>query len=183
MPPVHSIVRKHHGQIEVESAPGKGTTVTLWLPAADSRADQAPTLSAETAPTFSGRILFMDDERPIRQTAALLFKRLGLDAVCVEHGEAAIREYTDAKTGGRPYSIVVLDLTIPGGMGGAETMAKLRELDPQVCGIVSSGYSDDPVLANYRQHGFRAIIRKPYEALEVAAVLAQVLPPPRTATQ
>jgi len=178
---VHSIVRKHQGQIEVDSAVGKGTTFTLWLPAAESRPAPAPALSAETAPTFSGRILFMDDEPPIRQTASLLFKRLGLDIVCVEHGEAAIREYTAAKAGGRPFAAVILDLTIPGGMGGAETMTKLRELDPQVCGIVSSGYSGDPVLANYRQHGFQAIIRKPYEALEVAAVLAQVLPQPRTA--
>jgi signal transduction histidine kinase/CheY-like chemotaxis protein len=179
---VHSIVRKHRGQIEVDSAPGKGTTFTLWLPAAADRAEPAPAvLPAEAPPRFAGRILFMDDEQPIRQTAALLFKRLGLESVTVEDGAAALREYAAARAAGRPFAAVILDLTIPGGLGGAETMARLREIDPQVCGIVSSGYSGDPVLANYREHGFRAIIRKPYEATEVAAILAQALPQPRTA--
>ncbi len=71
---------------------------------------------------------------------------------------------------------MILDLTVAGGMGGAETLARLREIDPQVCAIVTSGYAADPVLARYREHGFKAVIRKPYEALEVARILAQVLP-------
>ena len=180
---VHSIVRKHQGQIEVSSAAGKGTTFTLWIPAAADLAEPASELLSQELPTFRGRILFMDDEPPIRKTAGILFGRLGLEVVTVEDGKAALCEYTAARAAGTPYSAVILDLTVPGGMGGAETMARLREIDPQVCGIVSSGYSDNPVLASYRDHGFRACIRKPYDALEVAKVLAQVLPPPRTATQ
>ncbi len=174
---VYSIVRRHQGQIEVASALGNGTTFTIWLPAAET-APTAPNVDPlGVRPQVSGRILFMDDEEQIRRTAALLFRRLGLEFQTVADGAAAVREYLAARDSGRPFDAVILDLTVPGGMGGAEAMAQLRAVDPRVCGIVSSGYSGDPVLANHRDFGFAAMIRKPYEARDVAHVLAQVLPP------
>ena len=174
---VHSVIRKHQGHIEVASSLGRGTTFRLWIPAADRLAPAIDNAGPPARPAaFSGRILFMDDEAPIRQMATMLFKRLDLDVTTVEDGSAVLREYAAAREAARPYSAVILDLTVPGGMGGAEAMVGLRELDPQVCAIVSSGYSSDPVLAEYRAYGFRAIMRKPYEVEDVVQILAKHLP-------
>ncbi len=110
-----------------------------------------------------GRILFMDDEAAIRQMAVATLRRMGHEVTAVDDGSAAVIEYSAAHEAGRGYDVVILDLTVPGGMGGAKAMEKLRQMDPEVRAIVSSGYSNDPVLANYRSHGFRAIVPKPYE--------------------
>ncbi|MFT3828801.1 MAG: ATP-binding protein [Opitutaceae bacterium] len=173
---VHSIVRRHGGQIEVASTLGKGTTFTIWLPAARSDTLDGGIVPDDAPPRLSGRILFMDDEEPIRQTVGTLFRHLGLDAVVVADGVAAVREFTAARTAGTPFAAVILDLTVRGGMGGVETLAQLRQIDSEVCAIVSSGCSADPVVTEHRAHGFAALIRKPYEAFEVAQVLARVLP-------
>ena len=171
---VYSIVRKHQGHIEVESKLGEGTTFRLWLPAVQQA---APTHRSEPTAeaTLRARVLFMDDEEPIREMAKLFIARLGAECVGVADGQAAIDAYRDAQAKGAAFDVVVMDLTVPGGMGGREAMERLRELDPAVRAVVSSGYSRDPVLANYREHGFCAVLPKPYGLEQLRKTLGQVV--------
>jgi len=106
----------------------------------------------------------MDDDDVVRTVAGELLRSLGHEVELAVHGEEAIEKYRQAAAAGRPFDIVILDLTIRGGMGGAETVKKLLELDPGVKAVVSSGYSDDAVTSNYQEHGFRSYLSKPYTA-------------------
>ena len=171
---VYSIIRKHQGHVTVESEMGKGTTFHMWLPAAK----QAPTTTeASRSPftTMQGRILFMDDEEPIRQMINVLLGRLGFTVKTVADGAELVREYAAARGTKEPYDLVMMDLTVPGAMGGREAMQELRKLDPSVRAIVSSGYSGDPVMANFREHGFCGIVPKPFRVNDLAKVLAAAL--------
>ena len=155
---------------------GRGSTFTIWLPATKEGPLDDPAFAETAAPRLSGRILFMDDEEPIRRTAALLFRHLGLEAVIVADGADAVQEYRAAREGDSPFTAVILDLVVPGGLGGAETLPRLREIDPQVCAILATGNTAHPAAADHHAHGFAALLRKPYEAFEVAQALARVLP-------
>ncbi|MBA3849262.1 MAG: hypothetical protein C0502_04610 [Opitutus sp.] len=171
---VYSIMRKHQGHIEVESQLGAGTTFHLWLPAAGHAETPAADEPAVEA-SLQARVLFMDDEEPIREMAEMFIRRMGADFVGATDGAAALRAYEEAMKAGRPFDVVVMDLTVPGGMGGREAMGKLRALDPKVRAIVSSGYSRDPVLGSFRQHGFCAILPKPYGLDQLRKVLIGVV--------
>ena len=175
---VHSIVKKHAGHITVDSEPNR-TTFQVWLPAAESGAVVRPD-SAHPAPRRSEadrgvRVLVMDDEEFIRNLAASILQRNGCQVTAVADGAAALREYESAREAGKPYALVILDLTIPGGMGGRQTMEELLKLDPAVRAIVSSGYSNDLVLANYQAHGFRGMISKPYDVSDFTDTVERVL--------
>ncbi len=117
----------------------------------------------------------MDDEESIRAIAGTILQRIGLDPVVVADGGDAVREFSVAQHEGRPFELVVLDLTIPGGMGGREAMELIRKLDADVPAIVSSGYSSDPVLANFEAYGFQAIVPKPYEISQLTEVIDRLL--------
>lgn len=171
---VYSIVRKHQGHIEVESKLGQGTTFQLWLPAAEHAAAPTPAEAAIEA-SLHARVLFMDDEEPIREMAEMFITRLGAEFQGVADGAAALQAYAAGRDAGRPFDVVVMDLTVPGGMGGREAMEKLRAMDPAVRAIVSSGYSRDPVLGSFRQHGFCAILPKPYGLDQLRKVLTEVV--------
>ncbi|HOD47457.1 MAG TPA: ATP-binding protein, partial [Opitutaceae bacterium] len=171
---VYSIVRKHQGDIAVESVVGQGTTFQIWLPAAASM----PASSEAPAPApvaTQGRILFMDDEEPIRRLATALLKRMGHLVHAVGEGESAVAEYERGVESGAPYDVVILDLTVPGGLGGLDVLRTLRKRYPEVLAIVSSGYSSDPVLADYCSFGFQGMIPKPYKLEDFARVLNEVL--------
>jgi PAS domain S-box-containing protein len=170
----YSIVKNHDGKIEVESAPGSGTSFTIYLPGV---AAAAPTAVGPEVPagTRTGRILVMDDDELVRTIAGQLLAALGHEVVQAERGETALEEYQSAREAGRPFDIVILDLTIRGGMGGAETMRRLLEIDAGVKAVVSSGYSDDEVTSAFREHGFRAFLKKPYRLEELKATLTALL--------
>jgi CheY-like chemotaxis protein len=117
----------------------------------------------------------MDDEPIVRVVAGELLRELGHGSEFAEHGDSAIEKYQRAKAEGRPFDVVILDLTIRGGMGGLDTLRKLKEMDPGVKAVVSSGYSDDEVVATYRQHGFRSFLKKPYDMEELGRMLDDVM--------
>jgi PAS domain S-box-containing protein len=171
----YSIIRNHQGQILVTSTVGKGTRFALYFPALTARpAAETAGLTAHAAVPNS-RILVMDDEDLIRGLATELLGALGHDVEIAANGEAVLAAYTEAAAAGKPFDIVILDLTIRGGMGGAETLNRLREIDPQVRAVVSSGYSDDAAISEYRQQGFRAYLKKPYDVAELNKALHMVL--------
>ena len=117
----------------------------------------------------------MDDEEIVRTIAGQLLAALGHEVVLAERGETALEKYRAAREAGRPFDVVILDLTIRGGMGGAETMRKLLEIDAGVKAVVSSGYSDDEVTSSFREHGFRAFLKKPYRLEDLKATLDALL--------
>ncbi len=170
----YSIIRKHGGLLTLASEPGKGTSVTFHLPAS------LDVLSEEGAlrPALSrgaGRILVMDDEECIRDMLGELLQSLGYSAEFAEDGERALEVYAHARDEGRPFDAVIMDLTIPGGMGGREAIRRLKAVDPDIKAIVSSGYSNDPVMADFTAFGFSGILPKPYNAAQLSAALADVL--------
>ncbi len=171
---VYSVVQKHQGHVTVESTVGVGTTFRVWLPAA--RVD--PVAASKTAVPFEpmrGRVLFMDDEEPIRHMTKALLERLGFEVMLTKDGAEAVREYAEARIAGQPYDVVVFDLTVPGGMGGADAMREILKIDPAAKGIVSSGYSSDPVMANHRAHGFRGSVPKPYRIADFSRTIRDVI--------
>jgi CheY-like chemotaxis protein len=178
---VYSIVKKHEGHIEVASMPGPGTTFTVWLPAADPASSVQPPAragAAETLPTGKpARVLLMDDEESIRRLGATVLARMGFEAVLAGDGAEALRQFSDARSAGRPFDLLILDLTIPGGMGGRATIEAIRRMDPKVPAIVSSGYSNDPVLADFRSYGFQAMVSKPYEVTQLVRAIRELLGP------
>ena len=171
---VYSIIRRHAGHIEVESELGRGTTFRFWLPAAPELS--APVDELVVAPRhYTGRVLFMDDEESIRQMVTVLLGRLGFHVEVTADGQAAVNRYWETMTGAERFDLVIMDLTVPGGMGGKEAMQELRRLDPGVKGLVSSGYSSDPVMANFRAHGFNGMVAKPYRLTDLAKAIRGVM--------
>jgi PAS domain S-box-containing protein len=171
---VYSIINHHQGYITVASQPTRGSTFTIYLPASLLQQAVKPA-ATQAVPTGQGRILFMDDEEMVRKVVARMLQSLGYEVDLAGDGEQALAMFAQAQTTSWPYTTVILDLTVPGGMGGAETLAQLKNLDPQVKVIVASGYSDNPILTKFRAHGFQGFIKKPFTVSEVAKVLTKVL--------
>lgn len=175
---VYSVIRKHDGQIRVESAVGKGATFQVYLPASTKPAEEKSAPKTQQNFFAHGRLLVMDDEEELLQIIGEMLTTFGYEVETVRDGAEAIDRYLRAKTEGRPFDAVIMDLTVPNGMGGREAITRLREHDPNVRAIVSSGYSLDPVMANYRQYGFCGIIPKPYRMQELRQELENVLKSP-----
>jgi PAS domain S-box-containing protein len=165
----YSIIRNHHGFMTVESQPGVGTTFDIFLPASGKE----PLEEKETERTVfgTGRVLVVDDEEMVRAVACKILNKIGYEAEFAKDGGEAIEMYKKAMEARAPYDIVIMDLTIPGGMGGKEAMVKLLELDPKVKAVVSSGYSNDPIMAEYRTYGFSGVVAKPYTIKEISEAL------------
>ena len=169
-----SIIRKHSGHIEIESELGKGTSVHIYLPASD-KCLNGTTTGNDQPVHGSGRILVMDDEEAILDMASALLSHFGYRSGVARDGEEAIVLYKEAAAKNDPFAVVIMDLTIPGGLGGKETIVRLLEFDPSVKAVVSSGYSTDPIVANFREHGFAGILTKPYTAKEMSEIIKKVL--------
>lgn len=122
-----------------------------------------------------GRVLLMDDEELIREATGALLEFLGYEVQAAQDGAEAIALYHAAQTADQPFNIVILDLTVPGGMGGQETIKHLLTIDPNVKAVVSSGYFHDPVIANHRSYGFSAVVSKPYTIEELDETLSRLI--------
>lgn len=171
----YSIIQRHGGHISVESKLGFGTTFQIFLPASPGATVIEKKKEEDKPIRGKGKILVMDDEKYIRDTAARILVSLGYRVVTVIDGDEAIEVYKDAKKSANPFDAVIIDLTIPAGMGGSETIRNLIEIDHEVNAIVSSGYSNDPIMAKFREYGFKGTIAKPYKVMELSEVLHEVL--------
>ncbi|MBI2353900.1 MAG: PAS domain-containing protein [Deltaproteobacteria bacterium] len=171
---VYSIIRRHEGEITVHSKPGEGTSFIIHLPATVAEPPQQP-LPLQGPRRGSGRVLVMDDEEIIRNVAAEILLTLGYEPVLCGDGNEALELYRWEAEKGTPFAAVIMDLTIPGGMGGREAAGKLTAMDPAARVIVSSGYSNDPIMGSFREYGFHGAVIKPYHARDLGAALAEVL--------
>ena len=174
----HSIIKKHGGNVTVTSTYGKGASFHIYLPCANGKVpDQQDTATEEQEiPIFGeGRILIMDDEAMIRKLAGELLTYLGYTVDFAPDGSEALKRYKKALESDKPFDAVILDLTVKGGMGGKKALEQLAKIDPQVVGIVSSGYSNDPIIAEYERHGFSGVVTKPYTMGELGEKLNQAI--------
>jgi PAS domain S-box-containing protein len=170
----YSIVRKHGGHIEVESEVGRGSVFCVYLPASSKPARLQNGTSGEAARGV-GRILVLDDEDYVRDVAREILEGLGYTVECAASGEEALRIYGAAHASPTPFDLVILDLTVPGDMGGVAVLNRMRETNPHVMAIASSGYSADRVMTDPITHGFAGRLTKPYTTEEMGAVVARVL--------
>ncbi len=171
---VHSIISNHHGAIFVDSRPGAGTTFTLLLPVSE-KTPAAKTQVAMTPAAQNQRIMIMDDEAMVCRVLSKMLRKLGYEAETVSDGQAALQKYEQAVALKKPFDLLIMDLTIPGGMGGKEAIERLHKLNPNVKAIVSSGYSNDPILSDFSAYGFKGVILKPYTHDQVQAAVRKVL--------
>jgi len=170
----YAIVKNHKGLITVESELGVGATFCIYLPTSSKEALTKPK-TGQPLPTGKGRVLVMDDEDAVREVACQMLREIGYEAEFARDGAEAIELYVDAKGFGRPYAVVIMDLTVQGGMGGKEAIRRLRVIDPKVKAIVSSGYSNDPIMANFEEYGFSGVVAKPFGIQELSETLHGVI--------
>ncbi len=175
----YSIIKKHDGIITVDSEEGKGTTFYIYLPASENEyvedSEETETQFESKDASQEGRILLMDDEKMIRETAGKVLRYIGYDVEYAEDGSQAIEIYKKNVESGDNFDAVILDLTVPGGMGGEQAIKQLLEIDPEVKAIVSSGYSDNPIMSQFEEYGFSGVIVKPYDLNELKKVLFTVV--------
>jgi len=170
----YSIIKNHDGYIGVESKLGVGTKFYIYLPASEKGAPAKSDMK-ERPVVGKGRILVMDDEDAIREVLGEALGQIGYEVEFARDGAEAVELYRRTKENNRCFDVIIMDLTIPGGMGGKEAIGKLLEVDPWVKAIVSSGYSNDPIMSEYRKYGFRGVATKPYKIEELSKILHEVI--------
>ncbi len=170
----YSIIKRHEGHITVQSEPGIGTNFVFYVPAVEKG---EPEIVVEESRVMqgSGRLLVMEDEEDIRDILGTMLVHLGYEVDFATDGTVAIELYRQAQKAGKPFTATILDLTIPGGVGGREAIQHLKALDPNVVALVSSGYSNDPVIATPEQFGFKGMVAKPYNLSDLGKALDRAL--------
>ncbi|MCP4670719.1 MAG: PAS domain S-box protein [Desulfobacula sp.] len=171
----HSIVKKHNGQITVISEPNKGTIFSIFLPATMEKQKSGERDTPKVSMPKHLKILVMDDDEMVLRVAEKMLSHFGYESVLVKDGDSAINKYSDFLKQNTPFDLVVMDLTIPGGMGGVQTAKKIHQLNPDAKIIVASGYSNDSVISRYKDYGFCASIDKPYGMDELVRTINSVI--------
>ena len=174
---VYSIINNHDGHITVESEMDIGTTFTIYLPATEKLLELTGQKDDRQQEGYkkTGKILLMDDEEIVREVAGEMLSYIGFEIDFALHGEEALEKYSEAQRNGKPFDAVIMDLTVPGGMGGGEAIKKLLEIDPEAKVIVSSGYSNNPIMANFKKFGFKGMVSKPFDLEEMQRILESTL--------
>ena len=173
----YSIIKNHGGYITLESKPGAGTTFFIYLKASKNnrKATRQEKEEYSGGAGMKGRILIVDDEEMVLNTTSEMLGNMGYEVECVTDGSDAVESYLQSRSTGAPFDIVILDITIPGGIGGKDAMRRLRAADPEVKVIVSSGYSNDPIMSRFNKYGFKGVIAKPYLIEELEEVIRNVI--------
>lgn len=165
LPLAYAAVRQHGGHLTVESE-SNGTVVSIYLPSLKRKGADTPQKGSG-----KGRVLFMDDEELVRRSARRILEYIGFEVHCVDNGDAALAAYAKAMNDGKPFDIVLLDLIVDGGRGGRETVKDILALDRHACVLLSTGFVSDPIVSEYKKHGFAGVITKPYNIAELNATL------------
>ncbi len=173
----YSVIKRHQGHIAVESEPGEGTKFRVYLPATSEVIERSRVQTPKPVSIRKGRILVMDDDRRVRRLMMRFLSTLGYEVEIAPDGQEAIRLFAAALRRRKPFHVVILDLTVPGGMGGRETIARLKELS-DVRALVSSGYSEDRVLSDFREYGFGGAVIKPFRLADVGRAIELLLEEP-----
>ena len=171
----HSIISKHNGRLTVQTKIGDGTTFTIYLAASDQPIAQTLKQEAPEPNPIKAKILVMDDEQPIQDIAKQMLNLLGHTVLLATDGKEAIEKFHEQRQSGKPVDVIIMDLTIPGGMGGKDAVQEILKLDPEAKVVVSSGYSTDPAMAHYQDYGFKAAIAKPFLLDDLNKTLTDVL--------
>ena len=171
----HSIMKRHGGWIDVESSPGNGTTFYLYFPVSEGQ-PRAAGVNVVLPAAVGGSVLVMDDEKSVLDVLGAMLKALGYDVAFALDGSEAVALFEMRRAEERPFDLVVLDLTVRGGMGGAAALTHLKAIDPGVRAVATSGYSNDPIMADHAAHGFVGRLEKPYLVEELATLLSAVMP-------
>ncbi len=173
----HSIINKHGGDISVQSAIEQGTTFTIYLPASTEIEQEVIPVSHTGASLAENQatVMVMDDDSMVREMVKQMLSHSGHEIILVENGHEAIELYNEYFESNRSIDIIIMDLTIPGGMGGKDTVPEILKINPNAKVVVASGYSNDPVMAHYQDYGFTASIAKPFQLAELSKLVNAIL--------
>jgi len=174
----YSIMKKHGGHISVSTQAGKGSVFSIYLPASLEEVEREVRVPPAPSARYSGKVLVVDDEEDLRQFLSEILEHSGFTVCAVDDGARAVSAYEQAMSTSTPFDLVITDLTIPGGMGGRETIEKLLEVDPKVKVVVSSGYSNDPIMSDFGSYGFIGVIEKPYDFDTLPYTVSRMLSSP-----